>query len=168
MTEPSTTHPEADLAPYVHGELSGAERERIERHLAGCPACRASAEEFRAVLDHLRTSAPEPPPVDWRHYRAELRRKLARRSSQRWRRPALPRLAPALAAAALAAAVALFGWRHEGGSTRVAADLPPFEQAAIGRDLDLLQRYSMVENLDLLEDLDVIENLDRLTPVEQG
>jgi anti-sigma factor RsiW len=168
MSDPRSPHPETDLVPYLHGELAAAEVERLELHLEGCAACRSSLEEFRGMLAALRASVAEPPPLDWRRYRAELRSELARRSSPRWRRlPALPRLAPALGMVALAALVSLFGWRHHGAAPS-AGDLPPFEQAAIGRDLDLLESYPMVENLGLLQDLDVVENLDRLSPREQG
>ena len=33
-------HPESELVPYVRGELTPPERERVARHLEDCPDCR--------------------------------------------------------------------------------------------------------------------------------
>lgn len=47
-------HPDAgDLSAYLDGALSGAERSRVEAHLADCMACRA---EVAAVAQVLRTA----------------------------------------------------------------------------------------------------------------
>ncbi len=55
-----TRHPEADLLPYLRGELSADERHRLERHLAGCALCResidSSAAILRAIADDMRES----------------------------------------------------------------------------------------------------------------
>src|SRR5689334_723978 len=46
-----------DLLPdYARGALSGAERARIEAHLAACEPCRAEL----ALLDHVRSAHPQP------------------------------------------------------------------------------------------------------------
>jgi anti-sigma factor RsiW len=44
---------------YVDGALSPAERVQVEAHLAGCPTCRAQAEEERALRARL-LSLPHP------------------------------------------------------------------------------------------------------------
>lgn len=46
-------HREAEsLLPWlVNGTLDDAERERVQRHLADCPHCRQSVDEWRAVQD---------------------------------------------------------------------------------------------------------------------
>jgi anti-sigma factor RsiW len=55
------------LAPYLDGELSHAERADVERHLGGCPPCRRAATAAsggRAVLRERSTTlraAPLPP-----------------------------------------------------------------------------------------------------------
>jgi len=46
---------ETELAPYVDGQLGGAERDIVERHLASCNQCAAEARdlrEFRSVLEN--------------------------------------------------------------------------------------------------------------------
>jgi anti-sigma factor RsiW len=54
-------HPDADLSAYVDGALTPEEATRIAAHLATCPACRAVAEDLRAVRSLVR-SVPEPEP----------------------------------------------------------------------------------------------------------
>jgi hypothetical protein len=96
------------LAGLLYGELPPAEAEAVQKHLAGCSACRA---EY-AALRHVRAAldaAPEPvepPGVDLARLYREAARRQARRL-RRWRR---------LAVAALAAAAALlvaFGLKLE-------------------------------------------------------
>ncbi len=53
---------ENQLSEYLDGYLEGGEREGLERHLAGCPACRsvlAGLEEVRAEARDARDLAPE-------------------------------------------------------------------------------------------------------------
>lgn len=160
-------HPEEALISHLRGELGAEERLDLDRHLEVCASCRESLEGFRRVLVDLRLSAPEPPAIDWRRYRAELRARIEAREARRWSLP-WPRLVPLVATALVAAFALVFTLR---GGLRPAPpddDLPVFDQTAIGGQLDLLQNYPVVENLDLLEDLDVVQSLDGLLPVEQG
>jgi anti-sigma factor RsiW len=166
-------HPETALVPYLRGELTGEERDSVERHLAGCVQCRVSADSSAAVLRKLAQQIDELPEPDWRVYRAELRRKLgaAQESQQpfrfeRWR----PRFAWAsLATAGVAvAALLLVMVMHPGRG----AGTPPVDQLALedamsGVDLGLLRSYPVVARLDLLENYDVIEHLDELTPADR-
>ena len=160
-------HLEAELVPYIRGDLRGEERSRAESHLTECAACRDDLESTREVLRLLRAEATEPPEIDWRRYRAELRTKLAERDRRRWSF-ALPRLVPlgaTIAIGVLALVVTLRGgiFRSSPGD-----DLPVFEQTAIGNHLDLLRDYRVVENLDLFEDFEIVQDLDALAPVEKG
>jgi anti-sigma factor RsiW len=41
------------LSPYIDGQLSPSERERTERHLKGCEACRRELESLRATVNLL-------------------------------------------------------------------------------------------------------------------
>ena len=41
-------------------------------------------DDFKDLIAELRRTAPEPPPVHWGAYRAELREKLERRGSRGW------------------------------------------------------------------------------------
>jgi hypothetical protein len=121
-------------------------------------------EEFRDIVQELRRTAPEPPPVAWGRWRAELRARLESRATRGvwWRRPLPVALSAGLAAALLVVAV-LTGVRQSG-----VGDLTAIEEILLGRRLDLLRQYQVVERLDLLEDLDVIQQLDRLSGTREG
>jgi len=167
MTARREEHCELALVPYLRGELAADERKLVDRHLASCTDCREALEGFRAVLAGLRAEPHEPPDVDWRRYRAELRAKreaLDARGS-RW---ALPRLVPVFATAAVAGVALFFTLRGTIRREGPGDELPIFEQTALGSRLDLLKQYDVVENLDLLEDLDLVQDLDEVAPVEQG
>jgi anti-sigma factor RsiW len=161
-------HCELALVPYLRGELAADERELVDRHLGACAGCREALEGFRAVLAGLRTEPHEPPEVDWRRYRAELRAKREASSDVRGSTWAIPRLVPVFATAAIAGLALFFTLRGTIGREGPGDELPIFEQTALGSRLDLLKDYDVVENLDLLEDLDLVQDLDDVAPVEQG
>jgi anti-sigma factor RsiW len=55
----------AELASrYLDGELAGGEAAELERHLAGCAACRATLEEFRQA-DATAREISEPSGAEW-------------------------------------------------------------------------------------------------------
>jgi anti-sigma factor RsiW len=163
-------HPETALAPYLRGELTGPERERVAAHLESCGQCRESADSFRALLAELASRLDElPAPPSG--YRAELRRKLDARLERRsWRSPASwwsPAYGWAGLATATAAALALWltlpGLRPSppapGDDDQIA-----LEQQMAVTDVGLLRNYGVVQSLDMLENYDVIEHLDELRP----
>jgi len=157
-------HPDTDLPLYVRGALAPAERERVARHLEGCPACRADAAALRALLEGLAGSEPAAPPIHWGRWRAELRARLEARRGRHawWWRPVPLALSASLAGALLVLAVL-------GGPPRPTGnDLGAVEEALLGRRLELLRQLSLVERLDLLEDFDVIRQLDRLAARGEG
>lgn len=93
------------LAPYLDGGLSQAERADVERHLGGCPPCRRVADAAtggRAVLRERSTRLRDTPLPPGLQSRCEA---LARQSSAppSWRQ----RWLPALAVAALVLATGL-------------------------------------------------------------
>ena len=49
------------LSALVDGELSAAERDRVHAHLAGCEACRAEANQLRALKKRMRGLGEVPP-----------------------------------------------------------------------------------------------------------
>ena len=52
------------VTDYLEDRLPAAERERFERHLAGCDGCRAYLEQMRAMLSALgRIEEPDLPPA---------------------------------------------------------------------------------------------------------
>ncbi|HEV7758640.1 MAG TPA: zf-HC2 domain-containing protein, partial [Acidimicrobiales bacterium] len=68
---PFDRHPIDDLAVYALDALDGPERVALERHLAGCPACRAELDALRATAAHL--VRPTAPPAHlWRSITAAL------------------------------------------------------------------------------------------------
>src|SRR5579884_1184976 len=162
-------HPETALAPYVRGELSGAESAQVAAHLERCGQCRDWAQSFRALLTELSArldELPAPPP----DYRAQLRRKLDARLERRrpWWRPAYgwAGLAAAAAAAALASWLTIPGWRPLPPAPGDADQLALEQQMAL-TDVGLLRNYGVVQSLDLLENYDVIEHLDELRPASK-
>jgi anti-sigma factor RsiW len=156
-------HPDVDLVPYLRGELTPGERERIARHLEECPDCRQDTEQLRDLLGDVARSIDEPPPINWTRYRAELREKLeARRARPWWWRRPVP-LALSASLAGLLLIVGVWGGRQ----MLTGPDPLTVDEAVLGEQLPLLQQYQLVESLDLLEDLEVIRNLDGLA-ADQG
>ena len=99
-----------NLAPEVAlGLAEGEERAEALRHLSTCSECRRAVEEFTQVADELLMLAPEQEPPAGFESRVidaiglgQPPRRLPRWLSLRW---LAPRLGPAIAAAAMTAAV---------------------------------------------------------------
>ena len=174
----ATIHPESELIPYLRGELSAGERERVGVHLAGCAQCRESAEASSAMLSKLARVVDSVRDPDWAEYRGELKRKL--RASQagsasvrgrwQWRREDLrlpvfgwPSMAMGAAAVAVLA-LAIVMHRGAAGVPAPEVDQLELQQELSSTDVGLLANYHVVEHLDLLENYDVIEHLDELGP----
>jgi anti-sigma factor RsiW len=157
-------HEDTRIVPYLRNELSETEAQAVAAHLAGCVACRTTANDFRETLALLAESAPVAPAVHWGRYRAELREKVERRrltGRTRWW-PVSVALSGALAAVLIFLAV------QDGPRDARTAELRAMEETVIGGKLELLRQYSLVERLDLLEDLDVIRHLDGLESTREG
>lgn len=91
---------------YLDGELSAAEREGVEAHLADCEACRAEAEALGELFDALAKVTDVPTPNLGPGVLAHIRRRHIR---PRRRLSALRWLVPAFQGAAAAALLA-WGW----------------------------------------------------------
>jgi anti-sigma factor RsiW len=170
----TATHPKTLLVPLLRGELSSEERESTERHVVSCVECRSEAAALRRLLGELREAMPEPPEIDWRRYRAELRTKLEARRGDASPGSAWSRLIPAAAAFALAALVLVVALRsgppegtpgeepgaarlaRRGATPRVAPPNVASPQSAVPSE------DAADEDLDLLEDFEVIRDLDRV------
>ncbi len=136
-------HPEeAALLRLVDGELPAAEAQEVERHLEGCPECRAEVEGLRATLaecigyrEEVLDRLLPPPPEPWADLTPEFNRidrELDREMAPhpRWRfRPALRW---ALAAAAMLTFVIVWEFR-ETPSVQAASLLHKAEVAASKR-----------------------------------
>src|SRR5574341_717577 len=118
------------LSEYLDDELSATERLQLEQHLGGCPACRKSLEELRAVVARaasLEDGAPGRdlwPGVAERIGAAQLEVKQV--VGGQWRRLRLTLTVPQLAAAALALMAV------SAGSVWLAKPRPPVMQEAAG------------------------------------
>jgi anti-sigma factor RsiW len=158
-------HPESDLVPYLRGDLAPAECLRVARHLEECPGCRGDVAVLRELLAELRAALPEPPPVHWARWQAELREKLAARRGPRawWARPVPLALSASLAGAVLVVAVlaGLPGGRGRG-------EAPTVDELLLAGRLDMVRQLAVVERLDLLEDFEVIRQLDALGDARKG
>jgi anti-sigma factor RsiW len=155
------SHPEREIVPYLNGELTGADHERVARHLEACPDCRQTAETAREVLDLLSRAMPGPPPLHRARYLAEVRERIERRRPAGpvtwWRRPLPIGVSAALAAAVLVLALET-GVRERGAVSDPGLD----DEVVLGQRLQISEDSPLLERLDLLEDLDVIRNLDGL------
>lgn len=123
-------------------------------------------EEFKDIIAELRRSTPEPPPVHWGAYRAELREKLERRRGRAgagwtWRvRP--------IQVAIAAGFVAVLVYIGLPGYSPLPNDPVLMENAVLATRLDMIDHLEVVQKLDVLEDFDVIKNLDSLPARGEG
>ena len=161
--------------PYLRGELDADERARIEDHLEECADCRKSAASSAAILSELAHAVDEVRAPDWNVYRAELRRKLAKKQvhgavgrERWWRRelqlPVLGWPSMVLSAVAVAVLVIAIGMHRRARMEAPEVDQLAMEQDMNGADVGLLANYRVVEHLDLLENYELIEHLDEVTP----
>lgn len=123
-------------------------------------------DEFKDVITELRRSAPEPPPLHWGAYRAELREKLEHRGSRGWTAWSRPfRPFQMVVAASFIAVLVYFGLPGRG---QIPGDPTLVENAILASRLDMIAQLDMVQELDLLEDFDVIRRLDSLPGRGEG
>lgn len=122
-------------------------------------------DDFKDLIAELRRTAPEPPPVHWGAYRAELREKLQRRGSRGWAGWSLLRPFQVAMAAGFVAVLIYIGLPGHG---QLPGDPAAMENAILASRLDVITRLDMVQKLDVLEDFDVIERLDSLPASREG
>lgn len=100
----------AKLSDYLDGELTGAERVALERHLAACPACTATLAELERVVARAQELPDTPPAADlWAGIGERIAQRPAVSPAVRPIRPRRTFSLPQLAAAAVTAAVASGG-----------------------------------------------------------
>jgi anti-sigma factor RsiW len=92
-----------DLSAYVDGELPPARLAAVERHLAGCEACRTAVEELNAVRTMLAAMPAITPARSFTLSAAQAEKPVAARPASRGRSPFA--FAPAIAAVLFVAIV---------------------------------------------------------------
>ena len=127
---------------------------------------RQPEEEFKDIIAELRRSTPEPPPVHWGAYRAELREKLEQRRGRPWAGWTW-RVRPVQVAIA-AGFVAVLVYIGLPGYSPLPNDPVLMENAVLATRLDMIDHLEVVQKLDVLEDFDVIKNLDSLPARGEG
>ncbi|MDX1814840.1 MAG: zf-HC2 domain-containing protein, partial [Thermodesulfobacteriota bacterium] len=108
------------LTAFHDGELSDADRARVENHLRGCPECGGLLADL-ARADEV-AGVPDPGPGYWDRFNARVADRIEReaegpkvavlRPKQGWMRQQLRFLVPAVAAAALVVVVVRYGGRN--------------------------------------------------------
>jgi anti-sigma factor RsiW len=152
----SCAHQES-LTAYLDHELSSAQVERLQSHLATCNECRATLALLQTATARLKELPPIEPSVGMR------RMLLNRLSNERQQRSVFERwrgvwLLPILGGSA-AAIIAL-------GITQHAAQGTMLQMAEPG-GIELAANFEVVRDMDVLglerpEDFEVIEHLDEL------
>lgn len=162
-------HPEGDLVLFLKDELAESDRARVDAHLAGCPECRRTLDEFSRLMAGLVAAVPDPPPIHWGRYRAEIREKLAARQTSGWKALSWMRHPlPAALGASLVAVLLVLAVQIGRDRPQTNGDLLVYEVSPLMGKLEMFRHYAMIERLDLLEEFDVIRNLDRLVPAREG
>ena len=127
---------------------------------------RLPEDEFKDVIDELRRTAPEPPPLRWGAYRVELREKLERPGNRGWVGWSWPfRPFQFAVAASFVAVLVYLGLPGQG---QIPGDATLMENAILASRLDMIGQLDVVQQLDLLEDFDVIRRLDSLPKRGEG
>jgi hypothetical protein len=146
---------EEDLVLFHYGDLGGAERDILEKHVAECAGCAGYLKEL-AVLLPLTAKSDEPAPEFWTNYNRELRHKLddAMERKHGWRRLIAmlqPRPLPALATATVVVLALGFTLGRGVWTTKDNA-----------QDDELAEALPVAENLEFFSAMDVLDDLDLL------
>jgi len=115
------------LSRYLDGELGPWRRRRLERHLAGCAACRAELEADRGVWALVGAAEAPAPPDILAHLEARLTRAPLAPAPRRWFAPV-----------AYATAVLVFAAAGAAGGVYLAQRQPPGNGAGESEYAELL------------------------------
>src|SRR5262245_40443655 len=78
-------HPSLDqMTEYAQGAVSGVRREEVEKHLAGCEACRLRLEEFEHFLADCELPASQDLSPEWNQLRSRIIRHKTASAARRW------------------------------------------------------------------------------------
>jgi hypothetical protein len=156
---PATVCPthEEDLVLFHYGDLAGAERANIEKHVTTCTGCAAYLNELASLLP-LTVKSDEPPQEFWMNYNRELRHKIddAAEKSSWW--PMLsaifrPRLITVLGATAVIVMALTFTLGRNFWPTKDNAR----DDDEVAEVLPVAENLDFYSAMDVLDDLDVLE-----------
>lgn len=147
---------EEDLVLLHYGDLSGAERQKLDSHLASCAGCAGYLKALATLLP-LTVKSDEPPQEFWQNYGRELRGKLDNVATTKawWRNlAAFFRLGytPAFATAAIVVLALTFtlGKAVWNGKSNPQDD-EMAEALPVAENLDFFSTMDLLDDLDLLE-----------------
>jgi len=136
----SCSRMESKILGYIEGRLKEGERLEVEKHLAGCAACRLRVNEFRAVsglLDELPVIEPSP------EFDLRVHARVAAEPVKRgWWAAFLPAPRVAFAAAMLLLASVWIGRYSTSSQPQIAQE-----------DMTVLENYDVISNFDPLTEL---------------
>jgi hypothetical protein len=146
---------EEDLVLLHYGDLSGAERQKLDSHLASCALCAGYLKDLATLLP-LTVRSDEPPQEFWQNYSRELRGKLDDVAATKawWRNLAAifrPGYIPAFAAAAVVVLALTFTLGKAVWNGR-----------SNPQDDEMAEALPVAENLDFFSTMDILDDLDLL------
>ena len=146
---------EEDLVLLHYGDLRGAERQKLDSHLAGCAGCAAYLKELATLLP-LTVKSDEPPQEFWQNYSRELRGKLDDVAAKQtwWRNLAAifrPNYIPAFATAAVVVIALTFTLSKTVWNTK-----------SNPQDDEMAETLPVAENLDFFSAMDILDDLELL------
>ncbi|HET8563064.1 MAG TPA: zf-HC2 domain-containing protein [Candidatus Binatia bacterium] len=146
---------EQDLVLYYYGELSGADRSKIEAHSESCERCRLYLKELASILP--RTVEPdEPPQTFWDNYSREMRHKLAAIQERKsWWETVASLFRPWQVSALAATMVVVLALTLTFGNRIWRTEPPPDEET-------LVEVLPMVRNLEFFTTMEVLDAMDFL------
>ena len=134
-----------DLTLYHYQELTAAESQSLEQHLAECSTCRAALDELRRSL----AAVPSPKLRISAAQKQQFTEQITARIGQR-KRTSLPNWGTAFAVASVLGLMVLI---LQPGSQSVVQPPP----AAALADLEVLEQFDLLKDLELLRDLELLE-----------
>lgn len=149
---------EEDLVLYYYGEISGAERERVDQHIFICASCQSFVADLNRVLPPI-AEAQKLPETFWDNYYLETVAKLTEHDGRKnwWRQWFVPMrlwMVPAFSTAMIAiVAGALVLGRGNFVSDTAPANIPA-EVLADSNQLEFFQSLEILESLNKLEEPD--------------
>lgn len=172
MTSPSCRTVRENLSAWIDAELSRRWTDRVRRHLDGCAACSAEAENLRTAIAGQRHALARIMTLDNfdpARLRAQLRRALHEHSdttarwsgAPEWDSPRWGWLLRPVAVAGAALTAAMIGALVFAGGPRavlipLGVESPP---SAVTREPELFKDYPLIQQLDVLENFDTVESV---------